>query len=70
VLGITSLTAYNTDNTRHIIYIFVTEVVGPTYNSTAISTAGTRLLTFILVDAQSQVHLTFPSPLVVNGFTN
>jgi len=65
VLGITSLTAYNAENTRHTLYIFVTEVVGPTCNSPAISTAGKRLLTYIVIPAQSQVHLTFPSPLVV-----
>jgi hypothetical protein len=65
VLGITSLTAYNSESTPHKIYIFVTEVVGPTCNSAAVSSAGERLLTYIVVPAQSQVHLTFPSPFVV-----
>ncbi len=65
VLGITSLTAYNGNNVRVTAYIFVTEVVGPTCNSLAVSSAGKRLLTFIDLPAHSQVHLTSPSPLVV-----
>lgn len=65
VLGITSLTAYNSETTRHTVYIFVTEVVGPSCNSATVSSGGERLLTYIVVPAQTQVHLTFPSPLIV-----
>lgn len=71
VLGITSLTLVNGGTTKLPVFIFATSVIGPTCNSPEVS--GTRrLLAYIDVQAESTMHLTYPSPLVVtpiNGFS-
>ena len=64
VLGITSLTMYNTDSTDSFINVYATQVVGPTCASTPID-AGSRYLFFFRVPSGSTFHATFPSPLVV-----
>lgn len=71
VLGVTSLTLSNDNPTRTTVIIFATSVVGPTCDSPEVS--GTRrVLAFVPVPAESTMHLTYPSPLVVtptNGFS-
>ena len=64
VLGITSLTMYNTDSTDSFINVYATQVVGPTCASMPID-AGSRYLFFFRVPSGSTFHATFPSPLVV-----
>lgn len=70
-LGITSLTLVNSGATKTPVFIFAIGVVGPTCDSPEVS--GTRrLLAYVDVQAESTLHLTYPSPLVVtpiNGFS-
>lgn len=71
VLGITSLTLVNSGTTKTPVFIFAIGVVGPTCNSPEVSGTA-RLLAYVDVQADSTMHLTYPSPLVVtpiNGFS-
>ena len=71
VLGITSLTVVNGGASDTPVFIFAMGVVGPTCDSQELSGTA-RLLAYALVQANSTMHLTYPSPLVVtpiNGFS-
>jgi hypothetical protein len=75
VLGITSLTIYNAASVDTFVSLYSTEVVGPTCSSAPVQTANNRLLTFFRIPKATQIHVTYPSPLVVepiaaaNGLT-
>ncbi len=71
VLGITSLTLVNTATTKTAVIIFSMGVVGPTCDSAEVSGTA-RTLAYVLVQPDSTMHLTYPSPLVVrpvDGFS-
>ena len=63
VLGITSLTIYNS-GADQFISLYATHVVGPTCFSTPVE-ARSRLLYFIFAPNKTTLHASFPSPLVV-----
>ena len=65
VLGITSLTIYNAGNVDTFVSLYATEVVGPTCESAPVLTAKNRMLTFFRITKATQIHVTYPSPLVV-----